>query len=105
MKEKEHKINISVKITVTDDGKKDETKKLGAFYRLPWGCSCLISIILFFLNVEYGKSLMGIQGRDSLAVVLVWTIFFTFCCFILKIVKKSEKEGSCIGCDYPYFGF
>ncbi len=104
MKEKERKIDISVNVTITDDGKSDYTP--GPFCRLPWGWACIISTIFFILDVKYGNDVFGILPNEKIGTVLLGTMFVTYIFFIAKLVDRHSKEGgSSVGCDYPYFGF
>lgn len=106
MEEKEHKIDVFVEVTVTDDGKSDYTPS--PLYRLPWGWACIVSTILFVLNVEYGEKVFGTSIHENVANVLLWTMFVAYVLFISKLVDRHEKEegdGTVTGCNYPYFGF
>lgn len=103
MEEKDLKVKISVK--VADDGNDEYTPS--AFCRLPWGWSCITSILLFILNVEYGKVIFGLQSRDKIGQVLLILVFLTFVFFIWKFMDKHDRGrgGSVSEKRYPYLGF
>lgn len=102
MKEKKPDINIDIKATVTDDG--IEEKPANVFFRVPWGWVCIAFIVLFFLNVEFGKGILSPSVYGLTGDITVWGTVITFIFFIWKVMDKSDREGGYLGGDYPYLG-
>lgn len=95
-------IDIELQISIIDDG--IEEKPVNAFYRMPWGWITVAFIILFVLNVEWGKAILSLSAYYSVGSVTVWGTFFSYIFFIWKVVDKSDREGGYVGNSYGYLG-
>lgn len=108
MKEKKPDIKIDIKAVFTDNETGEviapKEKPISLFYKIPWGWICIAFIVLFVLNVKYGRLILGLSMYETVGNITVWGTFFSFVFFIWKLMDKDDREGGHGGCGYSCLG-